>query len=84
MTTRQQVLVLKFEEDMVKRSRVNRLFLAIDQLFNVLLFNGSQDETISSHIARKQYNGTASWFDNKVCCLLRLLEAEHCIKSLGE
>jgi len=29
-----------------------RLLLVLDQLGNVVFFNGSQDETISSHIGR--------------------------------
>ena len=77
-------LYAKFDNDMKKRNRTMRLLLAIDQLFNVLLWNGSQDETISSHIHRRQLNGTATWFDKKICCLLKKLESEHCLKSLGE
>lgn len=30
-----------------------RLLLAVDQLFNVLLFNGSEDETISSNFGKR-------------------------------
>jgi hypothetical protein len=77
-------LYAKFDNDMKKRNRTMRLLLAIDQLFNVLLWNGSQDETISSHIHRRQVNGTATWLDKKICCLLKKLESEHCLKSLGE
>lgn len=70
-------LIAKFENDVKKRSYFMRLLLVIDQLGNVLFFNGSQDETISSHIGR---TGKAKW----LCKLLRLLESEHCKKSLGE
>ena len=77
-------LYAKFDNDMKKRNRTMRLLLAIDQMFNVLLWNGSQDETISSHIHRRQLNGTATWLDKKICCLLKKLESEHCLKSLGE
>jgi len=77
-------LYTKFDNDMKKRNRIMRFFLAIDQLFNVLLWNGSQDETISSHIHRRQANGTATWLDNKICCLLKKFESAHCLKSLGE
>ena len=77
-------LYAKFDNDMKKRNRAMRFLLAIDQLFNVLLWNGSQDETISSHIHRRQVNGTATWFDKKICCLLKKLESEHCLKSVGE
>lgn len=81
---KQDALITKFERDMKKRSRVMRLLLAIDQFFNVLLWNGSQDETISSHIGRRKEKGTATWFDKRLCCLLGKLEYNHCKKSIGE
>lgn len=77
-------LIKKFENDVKKRSRTMRFLLVLDQMFNVLLWNGSQDETISSHIHRRQEKGTATWFDNAVCCLLKKIESEHCLKSKGE
>ena len=77
-------LYAKFDNDMKKRNRTMRFLLVLDQMFNVLLWNGSQDETISSHIHRRQANGTATWLDKKICCLLKKLESEHCLKSLGE
>lgn len=61
-----------------------RFALVLDQMFNVLLWNGSQDETISSHIHRKQIGGRATWFDNLVCWFLKKIESKHCLKSLGE
>ena len=66
------------------KSRVLRLLLAIDQFFNVLLYNGSPDETISSHIYRRKMKGIDTWFDNALCCVLRKLGSKHCLKSLGE
>ena len=77
-------LYAKFDNDMKNRNRTMRFLLVLDQLFNVLLWNGSQDETISSHIHRRQLNGTATWLDKKICCLLKKFESEHCNKSLGE
>lgn len=77
-------LPLKFEEDMKKRSRVKRLLLVIDQLLNVLLWNGSQDETVSSHLYRRIESGKATWFDKQLCQFLKKLESKHCFKSLGE
>ena len=50
-------LIEKFENDMKKRSRFFRFLLALDQLGNVLFWNGSQDETISSHIHRRIESG---------------------------
>ena len=79
-----KTLIEKFENDVKKRSRTKRLLLVIDQLGNVLFWNGSQDETISSHIHRRIESGTATWFDKKLCCLLKKIENNHCAKSLGE
>ncbi len=76
--------IKKFENDMKKRSRVMRFLLVIDQMFNVLLWNGSQDETISSHIGRRIARGDANVFDKTLCKFLRALESKHCIKSRGE
>ena len=81
---RYTILIAKFELDVEKRSRLNRFLLVLDQMFNVILWNGSQDETISSHIHRRIESGKANWFDKRVCCLLKKLESNHCAKSLGE
>ena len=77
-------LIEKFENDRKKRSRFMRICLAIDQLCNVIFWNGSQDETVSSHIGRRIENGEATWFDKKLCCFLKKLENNHCSKSIGE
>ena len=79
-----KALIDKFENDVKKRFYLLRLLLVIDQFFNVLFWNGSQDETISSHIGRKISNGKATWFDRLVCCFLNKLENQHCKKSKGE
>lgn len=77
-------LINKFENDMKNRTKGRRFLLVLDQMLNVVFWNGSQDETISSHIGRKIEKGTATWFDKKLCCFLKKLESEHCIKSKGE
>jgi hypothetical protein len=79
-----QNLIEKFENDKKKRSRFMRVVLALDQLCNVIFWNGSQDETVSSHIGRRIENGEATWFDKKLCCFLKRLENNHCNKSIGE
>lgn len=86
MRTEEELKVLynKFDNDVKKRNRLFRFLLVLDQTFNVLLWNGSQDETISSHIGRRINSGKATWFDKKLCCLLKKLEYNHCNKSLGE
>jgi len=77
-------LVNKFENDIKKRTRFMRFLLVLDQMGNVIFWNGSQDETISSHIGRRIEKGEATWFDKKLCCFLKRLEKNHCIKSKGE
>lgn len=77
-------LIAKFENDSKKRSRLLRFLLVVDQMLNVLLWNGSQDETVSSHIGRRITKGKANKFEKLLCCFLRKLEFEHCKKSLGE
>ncbi|OCR88879.1 hypothetical protein CFT12S00416_05500 [Campylobacter fetus subsp. testudinum] len=78
------VLFAKFERDMRKRTRFMRFLLALDQMANVLLWNGSQDETVSSHVGRRIKAGKATWFDKRLCCFLKKLEKNHCDNSLGE
>ena len=77
-------LIKKFENDIEKRTRFMRFILVLDQMINVIFWNGSQDETVSSHIGRRIERGDATWFDKKLCCFLKRLENNHCNKSLGE
>ena len=79
-----EILFVKFDRDIQKRSRLMRFLLSLDQMGNVLFWNGSQDETVSSHIGRRIKAGKATWFDKKLCCLLKKLEDNHCAKSIGE
>lgn len=77
-------LYAKFDRDIAKRSRIMRLALVCDQMINVLLWNGSQDETISSHIHRRMEAGRALWIEKVICRGLNALERSHCFKSRGE
>jgi len=79
-----KALIEKFENDVKKRSRAMRFLLVVDQMCNVVFFNGSQDETVSSHIGRKINGGYANVYEKSLCNFLRLLESKHCIKSFGE
>lgn len=57
-----------------------RIAIGFDQLANVAA-NGSEDETISSRLARARLNGSrGACF---VCRLLDVFEQDHCKKSLG-
>jgi hypothetical protein len=80
----QAALFTKFDSDVQTKSKGLRLAIAFDQLCGVLFWNNSQDETISSKIGRLQEQGKATWWDNKVCCLLSKLDYNHCRKSEGE
>ena len=77
-------LVYKFEKDVETKSWGYRLLLALDQLCNVIFMNGSQDETVSSHIGRRIENGRALWIERKICAMLQWLETSHCARSKGE
>jgi len=79
-----QDLINKFEYDMVKRGRFKRFLLSLDQTLNVIFWNGSQDETVSSHLYRRISNKKATWFDKLLCIGLRKIDSRHCKKSLGE
>ena len=78
------MLIAKFERDVAKRTRWFRFLLALDQMINVVFWNGSQDETVSSHLGRRIKDGTATWFDKLVCNFLRFIEFGHCKESAGE
>ena len=69
---------------MIVYPRWQRLLLATDQWFNVLMWGGSQDETISSHIGRRIRAGKAYWIEKCICDILCRIEAGHCKKALGE
>jgi len=77
-------LIEKFENDKKKRSRFFRFLLVLDQMGNVVFWNGSQDETISSHIGRKIKKGQANWFEKSLCCVLKRIQSNHCNRSIGE
>lgn len=68
-----ELLFEKFENDMRKRTRFMRFLLALDQMANVVFWNGSQDETVSSHIGRRIKANKATFFDKKLCCFLKNL-----------
>lgn len=73
----------KFDIDS-KRPYLLRLLISIDQFFNVLLWNGSPDETISSHIGRKIKDNKANKVEKIICSILRKLDNNHCLNSIEE
>ena len=74
----------KFDKDIEEFNYIMRLLLATDQFFNVLLWNGSHNETISGNIGRQIKRGDANVASKCVCWGLRKLQSRHCIKSIGE
>ena len=76
--------IIKFEADKKQLHYVIRLLLAIDQFCNVLLFNGSHNETISSSIGRLNKDNKANWIQRQICFILHYIESKHCEKSIGE
>lgn len=81
---KKELLIEKFKHDVEKRSWIARVLIAVDQLFNVIFWNGSQDETISSHIGRRIEDGKATWFDKAICWCLTRTFPMHCKKAKGE
>ena len=68
---------------MKKRTRWMRFLLVLDQMFNVLIWNGSQDETISSTSIEGKKKALLIDLITR-CWVLKKFESEHCLKSLGE
>lgn len=67
---------------MVKeKSYIKRVGIAIDQLINVVFFNGDEDETLSSRMGKRVLRG-----DCKVCYVicrfLDIFDKDHCYKSI--
>ena len=61
-----------------------RLLLAIDQLFNVLILNGSEDHTISGHVGYKAiYCGNWYWLvAEKIINAIFFFDKDHCFTSI--
>ena len=85
-TSDESVPLLKcgYYEDTYSHSFIMRLLISLDQFFNVLFWNGSHKETISSNIGRKIEKNKHSKIDKVICICLRKIENRHCFKSVGE
>jgi len=57
-----------------------RLLISIDQFFNVLVFNGHPDETMSSNFAKSRARGRR--LGCVMCRFLDLFDRDHCTKAL--
>ena len=69
---------------MKKKSYILRLLIAIDQVFNVLILNGSEDHTISGRIGYKaQTTNKKRWLmAEKVVNVIFFFEPNHCRNSI--
>lgn len=69
---------------MKRKSYVLRALIALDQLFNVLLLNGSEDHTISGRVGYKAMT-TDKWhwkFAEKFINTLFWFDDNHCYNSI--
>lgn len=68
----------------MKRSYLFRLLVAIDQLFNVLLLNGSEDHTISGRVGYKALTvGSWRWLAlERVINTIFFFDPDHCRNSI--
>jgi hypothetical protein len=82
MTDKQRDIL--FIKDVREKPRWLRAAIALDQLIGVIIWNNSQDETISSKIGRRKAKGIATKVELLLCKLLSKLEYNHCSKSMGE
>ena len=79
-----------FSDNFITKEKKNesknvfRLLLVIDQFFNVLFWNGANNETISGNIGRSIQKNKANISSKCVCFVLIKIQNRHCIKSIGE
>jgi len=69
-----------------KKHYLFRLLIAIDQLFNVLLLNGSEDHTISGHVGyRAIVTNKFYWlFLERFINMIFFFHPDHCRKSIEQ
>lgn len=63
-----------------KDSYRRRVWLALDQLGNVVIFRGDEDETISSNAAKANIRG--EFWGRALCMLLNWLDPGHCPRAI--
>ena len=59
------------------------VLIAIDQLFNALLF-GDPDETISSRVGKNMRSDNPGFVSRALCWFLNLLDKDHCKEAIEE
>lgn len=73
--------VVKAEEQAAKEGWLHRIFVAGDQFFNVLLWRGWPDETISAHAERAAIEGHR--WGIAMCWWLDLIQPQHGHKAMS-
>jgi hypothetical protein len=63
-----------------KKSYFKRFWIAIDQLANVVILNGDEDETISSVMGKRARKGDR--VGKLICGFLNWFDKDHCEKSI--
>ena len=63
-----------------RKPRWLRLLISFDQTINVAVFNGDEDETISSNAGKAMLRGKR--WGCVLCRLLDLVDPNHCLKSI--
>jgi len=69
---------------MIKKSYLLRVLIAIDQLINVILFNGHEDNTISGHVGYKAiYSSKKRWkILELIIDAMFFFDDNHCFNSI--
>ena len=69
---------------MTKKSYILRSLIAIDQLLNVLVLNGHEDQTISGKVGYKALTSTKTRWKvaEKIINLLFFFDHNHCYNSI--
>lgn len=68
---------------MIREGRKNRFWrtlLALDQLLNVVVFNGDEDETVSSNAGKAALQGRR--WGCVLCRILDVFDRDHCTKAI--
>jgi len=65
----------------MKRSRLTRTLVVFDQLLNVLLCDGWEDETLSSNVYRMEREGKRAGALRKYIDWFFFWQTDHCRKS---
>ena len=67
----------------MKKTYILRLLIALDQFFNVLLLNGSEDHTVSGRVGYEAFKTKKKhWILAEKVINALFFDKEHCYKSI--